>query len=373
MTSEDFFEPIIKQFQNKLPFVVYRKPNESEVKALLQKDSTLHITKDFTQTGFVFAPFDDKEDAVLIPFSKSEYSTIDVAIHARIGIHSISENNFFEDKEHHIDLVQKAIQKTDSGLFEKVVVSRQEAVTMEDSNPLDTFKRLLKIYPTAFVYCWCHPKVGLWLGASPETLLRIEGNQFTTMALAGTQNYEGALDVEWGNKEKEEQQLVTDFVVNSLEKTVDSLNVSDVETIKAGNLLHLRTTLTGTLNLKQSNLKQLLCNLHPTPAVCGQPKEMAMQFILENENYNREFYTGFLGELNMKQKISRNSNRENIENIAYSVVKNVTNLYVNLRCMQFKNNEALIYVGGGITKDSVPEDEWQETVSKTLVMKKALQ
>ena len=75
----------------------------------------------------------------------------------------------------------------------------------------------------------------------------------------------------------------------------------------------------------------------------------------------------------MKQKISRNSNRENIENIAYSVVKNVTNLYVNLRCMQFKNNEALIYVGGGITKDSVPEDEWQETVSKTLVMKKALQ
>jgi len=112
--------------------------------------------------------------------------------------------------------------------------------------------------------------------------------------------------------------------------------------------------------------------LHPTPAVCGLPKDAAKQFILKNENYNREFYTGFLGEINIKTSISRNSNSRNVENNAYAAVKTVSNLYVNLRCMQISNQEAIIYVGGGITKDSNVEAEWEETVQKALVIKKVL-
>jgi len=171
---------------------------------------------------------------------------------------------------------------------------------------------------------------------------------------------------------KTRTEFVTDFLVSSLQSSVSSFNVSEVKTIKAGNLLHLQTRITGNLKPQTSSLKSLLGKLSPTPAVCGLPKEKAKQFILKNENYNREFYTGFLGELNLQETKSRNTNRRNVENNAYVSIKKVSNLYVNLRCMQLKNSKALIYVGGGITKDSIPEKEWEETVSKSLVMKSTL-
>ena len=72
------------------------------------------------------------------------------------------------------------------------------------------------------------------------------------------------------------------------------------------------------------------------------------------------------------QTKSRNTNRKNVENNAYQSIKTVTNLFVNLRCLQIKNNQALIYVGGGITKDSNPEKEWEETVAKSLTTKSLL-
>ena len=114
------------------------------------------------------------------------------------------------------------------------------------------------------------------------------------------------------------------------------------------------------------------CFFNPTPAVCGLPKDAAKQFILNNENYNREFYTGFLGELNMKTQQKARLGKRNIENRAYTYTKRSTQLYVNLRCMQLKGNKAMVYVGGGITQSSIAEREWEETVSKSLVIKSIL-
>ena len=131
----------------------------------------------------------------------------------------------------------------------------------------------------------------------------------------------------------------------------DILKVSPIETIKAGNVLHLLTKIYGALKLDKYNLKNFINALHPTPAICGIPRKKAKQFILDSEGYNREFYTGFLGELNSEER---------------------SELYVNLRCMQLKQNNAIIYVGGGITKDSIPEKEWIETVNKTNTIKKVL-
>ncbi len=371
--SHDFFDRLEQQFTSKLPFVTYRKPNSDEVKAMLQIDDKLNKVSNYTESGFVFAPFDDKEDAVLIPSDSSEVLNHTFNVISNESEKSHKENETDDSsKEFHTNLVQKAIDSINSNHLKKVVLSRCETVNRSEANPISLFKKLLQTYPTAFVYCWYHPKVGLWLGATPETLLRVEGNRFETMALAGTQLYNGTLDVIWKDKEKEEQKLVTDYVVNNLESLVESLNVSEVKTVKAGNLLHLQTNVTGTLNFKHSNFKNLLNKLHPTPAICGIPKESAKQFILENENYNREFYTGFLGELNLQEKKTRNSNRRNVENNAYASVKKVSNLYVNLRCMQIQDNDAIIYVGGGITKDSIPENEYIETVNKTNTMKKVL-
>lgn len=369
MTSEDLFESIHDYFNDALPFVIYRKPNATHVNVVFQNNDTIYRTSSFTESGFVFAPFDSSQEAVLIPVNKSEQFLVAFqAEENRIIPKTYASSN--KNKQLHVNLVQSGIDAIKNNHFQKVVLSRSEHIQLSETNFIEIFKHLLNAHPTAFVYCWYHPKVGLWLGATPETLLKTEGNRFSTMALAGTQKFKASLDVVWKDKEKEEQQIVTQYVVDSLKPSVEHLNISEVSTIKAGSLLHLQTKISGIF--KALNLKQILEGLHPTPAVCGFPKEKAKQFILENENYDRAYYTGFLGELNLKEKSSRNTNRRNVENNAYASIKTVTNLFVNLRCMQISNGNSIVYVGGGITKDSNAEAEWEETVNKSHTIKNSL-
>ncbi len=373
--QQSFFNQLQNRLVNQLPFVAYRKPNEMSVSAILQKNDAVNYCQDFTNSGFVFSPFENIEIAIIFPLNESEIIEfkdeiiLDETGHSQ---HNFNEENREEAKQFHINLVETAVKAIKSESFKKVVASRVEQSSFNGSETISLFKRLLNNYKTAMVYCWYHPKVGLWLGATPETLLKIEGNRLQTMSLAGTQPYVNTTDVTWQNKEIEEQQFVTDFIVDSIKPLVNSVSTTKRQTIKAGQLLHLQTKISAVFDKANFNFKNVLKALHPTPAVCGLPKAPAKDFILKNENYNREFYTGFLGELNFTQTKSRNTNRKNVENNAYQSIKTVTNLFVNLRCLQIKNNQALIYVGGGITKDSNPEKEWEETVAKSLTTKSLL-
>ncbi|MGZ0014586.1 chorismate-binding protein [Yeosuana sp. AK3] len=372
MTSEDFFESIQKQYHSQLPFVAYRKPNATAIKALLQTNDVIYKVENYHEKGFVFAPFDDFETSILMPLEHSvaietSYENEDYKTSSNMNV-SCHE----EDKNNHVQLIEKGIKAIDNHHFEKVVLSRQEIVSLSHFSLMDIVVNLINKYPLAFAYCWYHPKVGLWLGATPETLMKIEGHQFSMMALAGTQDYKGTLNVVWNEKEKKEQQIVTDFITDNLKPFVENIHVSEVETVKAGNLVHLKTMIKANLKIDTYNLKQIVSVLHPTPAVCGLPKLPAKQFILENEGYKRTFYTGFLGELNYEKQIKPRSGHRNIENRAYSLSKKCTQLYVNLRCMQIIDQKAYVYVGGGITKASNPEREWEETVSKSKVIKSIL-
>ena len=374
MILEDIFNQIEAHYSNRLPFVVYRKPNEDSVKTLLQETDDLYYTKNFIEQGFVFSPFDDSENSIIIPIENSKMSSVEIetVIPEERGTYFGSNSFSNESKDFHINLVKKGVDAINNKEFKKVVLSRTETINLsDDTNPISIFKSLLNTYASAFVYCWYHPKIGLWLGATPETLIKIEGKQFSIMALAGTQDYKGTLDVVWKNKEKDEQHIVTDFIVEQLKSSVENIKISKTETVKAGNLLHLKTMISARLQ-SHSKLKDIISVLHPTPAVCGFPKQEAKQFILKNENYNREFYTGFLGELNFETIKATRSGKRNIENRAYAITKKSTQLYVNLRCMQLKNSKAIIYIGGGITESSNPESEWEETVSKSKTIKRVL-
>jgi len=371
-TSVVLFNRIEKQYSDTLPFVVYRKPDSEEINALFQTNDEVYKVDNYHESGFVFAPFDTTFNSILIPLAFAEkikilYSNVESVSkkHVEFAINQ-------EEKQQHIKLIEEGILSIDNQELQKVVLSRQEVVNISEVNILPLFKKLLNTYPLAFVYCWYHPKIGLWLGATPETLMKIEGNQFSMMALAGTQEYKGCLDVIWENKEKEEQQIVTDFIIENIKPFSENIKISEVETVKAGNLLHLKTMISARIKTENLNLKQIISDLHPTPAVCGFPKLKAKQFILKHEHYNREFYAGYLGELNYEKKLSPRSSRRNIENRAYAVTKKCTQLYVNLRCMQIKDHTALVYVGGGITKDSNPESELEETIKKTQTMKLVL-
>lgn len=349
-------QKIQEHYKRKLPFVVYNKPNTSEVFGLFQQNDDLNvITNQFDRQGFVFAPFNSDNRTVLLPASASEFVRGEITLDAVIKLQNIFPTND-DSKSAHVELVKKGVEAIKNDHFKKVVLSRKEKVKLAEIDIIETYNTLLQLYPNAFVYVWFHPKVGLWFGATPETLLKLENNRFTTMALAGTQVYKENIAPKWNPKEIEEQKIVTDYIVKKLKRFSKELTVSETETVKAGSLLHLRTEIKGELDLvKENGLFSLVDLLHPTPAVCGLPKEAAKQFILENENYNRSYYTGFLGELNMGE-----------------LHQNDSHLFVNLRCMEIKNSEALIFVGGGITKESNPEKEWGETVAKSDIILKVL-
>ena len=358
-------------FEQKKAFVFYRKPNTNDVFKIIQKENTLHFLDNYNQKGFVFAPFDTSSKAIIFPLNKSDYSKENFPFGSfpETTIHYPPSNS---DKKKHIELVNNGVDYIKNNQTPKIVLSRKEVLKIDSVSIIKTFQNLLNKYQNAFVYVWHHPKIGLWLGATPETLIQTRNNTFKTMALAGTQAYKNTLDVKWENKEIQEHQFVTDYIVDQLSKMNITSNVSNTHTVKAGNLTHLKADISGRLKNKQQ-LKELIQALHPTPAVCGLPKEKSKQFILENENYNREFYTGFLGELNFEiDKRQRTNNRRNIENHAYNFNEIQTNFFVNLRCMQIKSNEINIYVGGGITKDSNSENEYLETVAKSEVMKSVI-
>ena len=350
-----------------LPFVLYKRPKEFEIKGVFQKDITLHAVSDFTEKGFVFAPFDTFEKPILI---KCDEILSEVFIPENI----IKTNNFQKKgeaaSESYERMVLKAIETIKTGELQKVVLSRKKEVKISMSG-LAIFQRLIQTYGNAFCYLWYHPQIGIWLGATPEILFKSRGNAFVTMSLAGTQIVEEEQkEPVWGNKELFEQQLVTDYIVEALIDNSTDLKIGELESVRAGQLWHLRTKISG--RFKKEKLGALIRSLHPTPAVCGIPKDLAKKFILENEQYDRMFYTGYLGELNMRNEVHRSSNPRNKENKSYRSIMDSTELYVNLRCMKLHGRTANLFVGGGITVDSDPRKEWEETENKTQTILKVL-
>ncbi|KQB42071.1 Isochorismate synthase [Flavobacterium daejeonense] len=351
----DFFIKVKQQEAQKLPFVIYSKPYKTEVRGFFQKNDHLYFAETLDETGFVFAPFDGSQ-MILIPKNQSVIWESDIVSFDENHSHVYASEDNVKEKSHFENLIQKAITAIKNGELTKVVLSRKEILEVPDFDLVTAFTKLIQRFPTAFCYCWYHPKIGLWMGATPERLLKASKKKFCTMALAGTQNFEGKTDVIWEQKEVEEQQYVTDYILENLKGLTSEVAISSPYTVQAGNVLHIKTDIEGVIN-KESRLNQVVSVLHPTPAVCGLPKEAAKAFILENEDYNREYYTGFLGELNKKD---------------FAEKKQKSDLYVNLRCMQIKYRQAHLYIGCGITKESIPEKEWNESVNKSMTMKSVL-
>jgi isochorismate synthase len=343
-----------KQLDQDLPFVLYSKPNSDLVTGLLQRDDTLHDVHDFTESGFIFASFDGTLTH-LIPNAVSDKIVID---RKNLGEMSSQSTSFTTDESSKIEfenLVASGIKAIKEHTMKKVVLSRKETVGLRDFDLLATFQKLIHLYPTAFVYCYFHPKVGTWLGATPEQLVQSNDNEFETIALAGTQKDQGTTDVIWQTKEQEEQQFVTDYIVDKLHDKVYDLKVSAPYSIKAGMIWHIKSHINAFFN-EGVNLQEIVRLLHPTPAVCGFPKEESKAFILKQEQYDRKYYTGFLGELNQ-------SDENGVLN---------SDLFVNLRSMEIEGGNANVYIGCGITKDSIPEKEWEESVNKSQTMKRVL-
>jgi len=280
--------------------------------------------------------------------------------------------------------VRLAVEAIEAGQFKKVVLSRTKQVVLPaDFSVVAAFNRLCEAYPNAFVSAVSLPdEAAVWLGATPETLVSVDdAGLFRTVSLAGTQSaYDDAgnllrpVDARWSHKEIEEQAHVSRYIIECFKKIrLREYVENGPKTVQAGNLMHLRTDYV--VDAQAVGFPQLgtimLDLLHPTSAVCGTPKAPAMEFIRAYEGYDREWYSGFLGPVNIGGE---------------------SHLFVNLRTMKVATNVvatdfspsttgptpdrfvdglksvattfATLYAGAGITEDSVPEKEFQETELK---------
>ena len=248
-----------------------------------------------------------------------------------------------ESKEEYLEKLSAVINFIKDNHLSKLVLSRRKLVKYnslpEGKNIIltDTFLTLCKKYPNAFVYLFSKDNK-CWIGAFSEVLGKFNkiNGEFETMSLAGTL----PINEKWTEKEINEQQPVGNYIRKILKNYSENVGESKTYDHISGNIKHLRTDFKAQIHCEK--LDQIIAELHPTPAVCGIPKDTCKKAIAEFEQHSRGFYSGYI-------------RIETQDSIHY---------YVNLRCAEFFENAAIIYVGGGITAESIPEQEWKETELK---------
>lgn len=327
------------------------------------------------ESGYLIAPFQEKEKKYLIKTNIHIEIQDDISYHLAKGYETILEDilesikkdinpykTFLKSTDLGIDTstnyyqvgVEKAKILIDEGAFQKVVLARTKKIAASVENIHKTLLDLRAAYPHSCVAAFYHPETGFWVTATPELLLSTDAKgTFKTVALAGTQAYNPTIpirEVFWTHKEIEEQALVSRYIIGCFK----SIRLRDYieygpRTMQAGNLLHLKTEYTAHTN--EVNMNEIgaimLELLHPTSAVCGMPKKPAIEFIQKTEPFNRKFYSGYSGPVN---------------------IKNQTCLFVTLRCAEIHSNGITLYAGAGITSDSDPEKEFEETNLKMNVI-----
>lgn len=343
-------------FEKNVPFVSYRYPGRIAIHTRIQLSGKIIFTETIDDVikkeGFVFAPFHRRTDFPVVFFESEVVFTDDnipdtiIPTLEKMSVmyHATKEvDPVITEKNVYLEQADKFIKSLNFD-FEKAILSRILTKDFEKFSPIDFFFKLSKKYKSAFCYLANIPGTGKWIGASPETLIQLDEKIAYLVSLAGTQANSGNEEVFWHQKEKEEQLIVTKYLESLLlHFGADQYEIGSPKTIVAGNLLHLSTKICFRKDKIEDKICDFINELHPSPAVCGLPKNEALDLILKTENHNREYYAGYLGTLNVNQH---------------------TDLFVNLRCMKILKDKLVLYVGGGLTRQSIPEKEWRETQMK---------
>lgn len=332
-----------------IPFCIYRFPGESKLNLCLEKD-LLPLPGAMT---FHIAPFVSISDAPDIYLSVVPEKHINENLLKQLA--ALPEREPVQvalplntSQETYYEQVQQFLKEIKEGRVRKAILSRVSLVDKpEKFDPPACFEKLCLQHPQAFTHIFYHPQAGLWLGASPELLLKKEHHLYRTMALAATQPVNENHTYQWRNKELQEHEMVGEHIESVFSKMGCTLTKkTGPESVEAGSVAHLQTNYEFTESAPLT-LSDLLHTLHPTPAVGGLPVQEGLACIQKYEGYDRRYYCGFLGETDFTTH---------------------ARIFINLRCMQVGEKKIAVFCGGGITADSDPEEEWNETVQKSSTM-----
>jgi menaquinone-specific isochorismate synthase len=267
-----------------------------------------------------------------------------------VSVETIASSQLLEDSEKDHEkwcgLVRKAIQSIEDDELHKIVPARGRVGALSDGErwaEAETIEALLEEHENSTVYVLRTPDKITFAGASPELLVRKKATAVESMALAGTaersSNGHGEGDLR-DEKNQREHLVVRDEIVASLNAAGATVtSSSQPEASDYGSIQHLKTSIKGELR-EDANIFDLVRELHPTPAVCGAPREGSMQWLAQNEEMERGYYAGPFG------FIDTDGDGE---------------FHVALRCVLLSSEKAVAYAGAGIVEGSDPEAEWQET------------
>ncbi len=252
---------------------------------------------------------------------------------------------------HYEQAVARAVERIRAGELEKVVLAREvRAHAPSEHDPTAVLGALRELFPAC--YCWCvgTPEAA-FVGASPELLVRRDGQRAQTVALAGTtrRSADPAVDDHLGEqllgnpKDREEQAIVA----RRIERTLAPVSLwvaaaDDPVIVRVHNVQHLATPIRAQL-ADPVPAVELAGLLLPTPAVGGEPREAALPLIPALEGLDRGWYAGAVG---------------------WNDLAEDGEFCVALRCALLRGRTAHLYAGCGIVKDSVPAEELAETEVK---------
>jgi len=257
--------------------------------------------------------------------------------------------------------VQQAIANFQLSDIRKAVLSRildVELAETVDVNPI--FNRLVAQNPSGFHFRIPLANGAELIGASPELLVRKQGNSIYSNPLAGSakRNPDPNIDrnisenLLQSDKDAYEHQLVIDDIRQVLSPLCERLDIPDAPSLMSTQAMwHLSTPINGDLIDTSMTSLQVACKLHPTPAVCGQPTALARKLINLVEPFERGLFTGMVGWCDGE------GNGE---------------WAVTIRCGLIRKNHIQLFAGAGIVEDSCPESEWAETQAKLQTMLNAL-
>ncbi len=333
-----------------IPFYVSRYPYESMCRMGAQVASS---PVQGMEDGFRIVPF--SSGIKTFPFTiQPDTFPCDIDRLQALEVRSCEEYELSDtdiDYETYKLQASALIERMQTGELQKAVLSRTITRSCDVMSILPNFyTRLCEQYPTAYVFMVYNPGVCGWIGATPEVLLESTADGYLTMALAGTRS--AGIEDEWGAKEQDEQQYVVRYIADILRRHKYTDVSVATTTRQAAQVEHLCTVFDITARHDKEQRDKLVEALHPTPAVAGTPLSLAIRAINSVEIHSRRYYGGYIGE---------------------SMTDGCCRFYVNLRSMEFSDNKIRLYVGGGLTAQSVPYDEWEETCAKSQTLLRVLE
>jgi menaquinone-specific isochorismate synthase len=257
-------------------------------------------------------------------------------------------------------IITSATDEIKTSALEKVVLARVAEIRFSDNVNVDAaLDYLSEQYADCYRFLFEPRPHHAFYGATPELLARVEGHKLTTMGLAGSirrgltpeDDAAYAEQILHDPKERHEHALVVDVLRERLRSITSKLNVADTPGIlKLSNIQHLHTPVSGTLTA-DTGVLPVIERLHPTPALGGQPRDLAMEFIRKAEPVPRGWYGAPIGWIDAK----------------------LDGMFgVAIRSAVSQDKRVWLYAGVGIVEGSVPQKEWDETALKFRPMLDAL-